>query len=360
MPRVLIAQSDDWIGPARLPAMLSRAGVSCDLIDAGNTDASASSHLRGRTAIAGGIEAIAHEVLRVADNYDRVIVCQERLILEIMRVGGEDAIRVLPGSRQGLQDMCDKVRFSPAARAGGLRVADAEVADSAHEAEQAAIRLGGRVVVKGRWGAGGAVVRVAESPEAAGIAAEQLGSPVLVETFIEGDLLIVSCLYEAGKLVAALTARKLDPMRPNGPSSVNEFLPVDERIRTACERLGEVFGVTGFASVDVFIVDDGDPVVIEINPRPGPQPHLGKSVGVDMARAYSDVLSGRWDGTPRLADRSRTVRLFPQSLVRYRELEGRGPGTRSWLASRGALSDLSWDDLGLLAHHVRRYFLVKR
>ena len=102
--------------------------------------------------------------------------------------------------------------------------------------------------------------------------------------------------------------------------------------------MGEVFGFTGYASADMFIVDDAEPVILEINPRPVPQLHLGASIGVDMGRAFADVLNKRWDGTPRLASKSRTVRLFPQSLILRRELEGRGPGTKSWLRTPGSLA----------------------
>ena len=194
-----------------------------------------------------------------------------------------------------------------------------------------------------------------DSPEAAEIAASELRLPVLVEAFVEGELVNTPCLYEKGKLVAAMAARKLELVGENGPSSVNEFLVIDDRLRSFCERMGEVFGFSGFASADVFLVDGGDPVVLEINPRPVPQLHLGRSVGVDMGRAFADVLQKRWDGTPRLACRTRTVRLFPQSLIRTREIEGPGPGTRSWLKSPGALRDVPWDDFGLLAHHIRQF-----
>jgi len=106
---------------------------------------------------------------------------------------------------------------------------------------------------------------------------------------------------------------------------------------------------------DTFIVDDGEPVLLEINPRPVPQLHLGASVGVDMGRAFADVLSGRWDGTPQVATRSRTVRLFPQNLVRQRALLGPREGTREWMRQSGAWADVPWDDFGLLRHHFREF-----
>jgi biotin carboxylase len=358
-PRVLLAQTTDWISISRIPAMLTRVGIDCDLVDGGGTAVSASCHIRNRTAIPGDAEGIAREVLRVGDAYDRVVMCNERLIHDVMSLGGEGANRILPGDRAGQRAMCNKTLFSPTARAGGLRVADYEITASAEQAEQAAARLGGRVVVKGRWGVGGDAVRIVDSPEAAAEAASateaKLGMPVLVEAFVDGDLVMTPSLYHDGKLVAAMAARKLELMPNNGPSTVNEFFLMDDRLRTVCERMGEVFGLSGFASADIFLIDGGDPVVLEINPRPVPQLHLGASLGVDMAAAFADVLSGRWDGTPRLASRSRTVRLFPQGLIRSRRIHGVRKGNREWMKTPGVWADVPWEDFGLLGHHFREF-----
>ena len=359
MPQVLLAQPSNWISASRLPAMLAREGIDCDPIDRGKTYAAASSHVRTHTVIPK-VGDLAPEILRVADEYDRVVLCNERLIRAVMRVGGPDADRLLRGSQSGLASVCDKTLFPPAARAGGVRVADFEVVGSSEETARAAARLGGRVVVKGRWGAGGSSVRVVDSPAEAALAAEELKFPALVEAFVAGELVNAPCLYENGKLVAALACRKLELVADNGPSSINGFIPIDDRLLAVCERLGEVFGLTGFASADVFLVDDGAPVVIELNPRPVAQHHVGRALGVDMARAFADVLADRWDGTPRLAHRTRTVPLFPQSLAKRHEMHGPVRGTMSWLTMRGSLADVPWDDLGLLKRHTRELLSTKR
>jgi len=336
--------------------MLAHEGIDCDLIDGGKTYAAASAHLTQRTAIRGGVDAIAHEVLRVAADYDRVIVCNERLIRALMRVGGDAAQAVLPGTADGQEALCTKTLFSPAARAGGLRVSDFEVAESPEEAAQAAARLGGHVAVKGRWGAAGMAVRIVDDEASVTLAAQELGCPVLVEAFVPGELINTPCLYENGKLVAGMAARKLELAGENGPSTVNQFLVIDETLRAVMEKVGDVFGLSGFASADLFITPDGgEPVVLEVNPRPVPQLHIGTSLGVDMARALADVLAGRWDGVPRLATRSRTVRLFPQSLIRRRELSGALGGTLRWALTPGAWSDVPWDDAGLLRRHLREF-----
>ncbi|NTU71398.1 MAG: ATP-grasp domain-containing protein [Coriobacteriia bacterium] len=354
MARVLVAQSVDWIGTARLLPMLAAAGVSCDLMDRGGSYASASWRARKRIAVDGAAEAIALEVLRVASDYKAVVLTDEVLIRNVIRLGGKEASRILGGPRANVRTLCNKTLFSPAARAAGLRVADFEVAESAAQAAQAAQRLGGRVVVKGRWGAGGRSVRMVDSSAAASIAADEVGCPVLVERFVDGELINMPCLYSRGKLVAAMAARKLELTGENGPSSINEFLPIDDRILRTAQAIGAAFSMNGFASADAFLVDDGDPVILEINPRPVPQLHIGTSVGVDMGRAYADVLAKRWDGTPRLADRGRVVRLFPQNLLHQQEALGRREGTRAWRASSGAFIDMPWNDPGLLLRDLRR------
>jgi glutathione synthase/RimK-type ligase-like ATP-grasp enzyme len=354
MPRVLIASPVDWLSTSRLPAMFARAGIDCDLLDGGGTAAASSSRLHGKFVVAGGVGPVVREAVRIAERYDRVMLSTEETIRAALRLGG-GAGSVLRGSYDGLAAACDKTRFSLVAQAGGLRVSEFAVADSAEEATSAARRIGGRVVVKGKWGVGGSSVRVCDSPEQVSSVVAELGTPVLVEAFVIGELLNMPCLYEDGMLVAAMASRKLELCAENGPSSVNEFVPVDDRLHEACAKVGEVFGFTGFTSADVILVDDGPPVFLEVNPRQVHQLHLGRSVGVDMARAFADVLAGRWDGVARLAGRNRTVRLFPQDLIRHREQQGAWAGTRAWLRSPGALDDVPWDDFGLLAHQIREY-----
>jgi hypothetical protein len=174
-----------------------------------------------------------------------------------------------------------------------------------------------------------------------------------VEQFVDGELINMPCLYDRGRLVAAIASRKVALEFPCGPSAINEFLVIDDRLRDLAERMGGAFGLHGFASADVFLArDEDDDVVLEINPRTVAQIHLGRLLGVDMAEAFADVLSGRWDGTPRLAAEARTVRLFPQDARRYQRRWGRVRGLLRWAAHADSWGDVPFGDLGLLGKEL--------
>jgi hypothetical protein len=163
------------------------------------------------------------------------------------------------------------------------------------------------------------------------------------------------CLFEHGVLVAAMAAGKHRTIGAFGPSAVNIMLDVTPAMRVAAERAGAAFGLHGFVSFDFFEESDGaDPIVIELNLRPVPQLHLGSRVGADMALALRDVLSGRFDGTPRLGSAAGTVALFPQELRRLRLERGRGAGTMRWLTTPGALADVPWNDPSLVLRYLTR------
>jgi len=334
--------------------MLAREQIECDVLDVGGTYLASSRHVSGRTAIPDDADEIARELVRRAPEYDRVLLCNEHLIGRVMRLHGEDADHALPAPRATLEALVNKTRFSPFASERGLPVPEFEVATTPWVASQAAGRLGGegRIVVKGRWGAGGSAVRMPETYAEVRQAAEDFGCPVLVERLIKGELVNMPCLYERGKLVAAMVSRKLALEFANGPSAVNAFFVPDERLRVLAEKAGDVFGLHGFTSADVILTKAGDVVLLEINPRVVAQLHLGHRMGVDMGRAFADVIAGRWDGVPRYATRDLTVHLFPQDLRRYRRRWGAVAGTLRWARHPRSWDDVPWGDARLLGYEV--------
>jgi biotin carboxylase len=249
----------------------------------------------------------------------------------------------------------DKTRFPAAAAAAGIRVADSVAAYDADDVARAFTGLGGPVFLKGRHGLAGTVVRRADDAAAAVEAADALGYPVLVERATGGLSCLMPCLYERGKLVGAIAAARLRTVHAFGPSTANAMRAVDSRLIRTARAAGVAFGLHGFVSIDYFDLGDGsDPVVLEINPRPVPQLHLGRRVGVDMAAALADVMAGGFDGTARLGTAGRDVVLFPQELQRLRAEHGARQGTLRWLRSAGALADVPWNDLPLAWRHLRR------
>jgi hypothetical protein len=353
--RVLIATSRDWTGVARLPSTLGPAGFEIHLLDRGDTNVAASRWLTSHKTVNGPVEKLVARLLDVAGDYDRVIACDEPLLMALVAADDARADAFLPAAPGLLAVVLDKTRFPSAAASAGIRMSGSVVAADTAGVAEAFAQLGGPVFVKGRHGLAGAVVRNAEDASAAVAAADALGYPVLLERSVEGRSCLMPCLFERGVPVAVTAFERLRLTRAFGPSTVNARRAVEHGLLRAAQRAGLAFGLHGFVSVDYFDQGDGsDPIVLEINPRPVPQLHLGRSVGVDMAAALRDVMTGGFDGTPRIGTAGRDVALFPQELQRLRAEHGTRAGTLRWLRSPGALADVPWNDLPLAWRHLRR------
>ena len=325
------------------------------LLDSGDTQASSSCWNASCEVFRGRATALAQRLLEVAPSYDRVIACDEPLLSALVAAGDARADAFLPAPRETLSMLLDKTRFPSAAAAAGIRVPRSFVANTPEEAEAAFAEIGGGAFVKGAHGVAGKVVRSADDAGSAGAAAAELGWPVLIEQRVEGDSRLMPCRFERGVLVAAISASRLHTVSPNGPSTINAILPVGGELTSLAETAGRAFCLHGFVSIDYFEPSDGTgPTVLEINPRPVPQLHLGRRVGVDMAAALHDVASGVFDGCSRLSGTAARVVLFPQELHHLRSRHGKVRGTVRWLRMRDALSDVPWDDASLVWRHLRR------
>ena len=353
MPRVLIAASHDWVGTARLPSTLTRAGIEVDLLDGGDTLASYSSAIRQHHIVREGAADIAKAALELAGAYDRVILCDERVLMAVARSGDPRARDLLPARADLVAGLMDKTVFPGLAEAADLRVPDWRVSHTISEARGYAEDLGGKLVLKGRHGQAGDAVRVVEGATQAAEVACELGTPVLVEHYIDGLLGMMPCLYERGALCAAFSATKERTFGPLGFSTVNRLMPLDRRLLKIARKAGEAFEFHGFVSFDwISTGAETEPVVLEINLRPVPQLHAGRHADADMATALAQLLEGR-PVVERVSSRSRLAVLFPQELQRMRTRHGSVPGILKWATTPGALADVPWSDPGLLGRYVR-------
>jgi len=355
VPRVLIAASRDWVGTARLPSVLSAGGLEVDLLDLGNSAASASSRVSRRMVEPGGAARIAERVCEISGEYDRVIACDEPLLHALLALDDSRAGGVLSTPRCSLETLLDKTRFSAAAERAGFHVPEWRVAATLGEVAEAAQALGPDVVVKARRGYAGLSVRFASGASAAVSAAKRVGVPALVERRVPGEIGLVPCLYDRGRLVGVMAAHKARTLGATGPSAVARPWRIDDGLRSIAEKAGEVFAIDGFASLDV-IRETGTGLtrVIEINPRPVPALYVGARIGVDFGALYASVLAGGFDAVPRLGRGAGPLPLFPQELQRLRRTQGRLAGTTRWAVTPGAVRELPWDDPGLMRHYLRR------
>ena len=113
-----------------------------------------------------------------------------------------------------------------------------------------------------------------------------------VSQFIPGQCAMVLAAAMGGRMLAALTAVKVQSFPDgNGPSSVVRFVRVEE-MRRAAETLLRHWGLTGLIGFDFMLDAAGQAWLIECNPRPTPISHLGARAGEDLCAALRAGLAG--------------------------------------------------------------------
>ena len=140
---------------------------------------------------------------------------------------------------------------------------------------------------------------------------------VSAQRFITGKERTGMAVCVRGEVKAMVCLEVVEHWCKRGPSSVVRIIE-DAKMEDAMRKVSRRVGVSGFCGFD-FIVEpgDGEPLLIEMNPRPTQLAHLALGAGHDLVAAYvREVL-----GVSGVEDRGRvtaseTIAVFPQELQR--------------------------------------------
>ncbi|HEY5550956.1 MAG TPA: ATP-grasp domain-containing protein, partial [Opitutaceae bacterium] len=173
-------------------------------------------------------------------------------------------------------------------------------------------------------------VRVCNDGESLGIALAGCQSAGIVQSYVPGIPAMQAAVALDGRLLGTCgwVKERCFP-EPFGPSAIVARIDDDSMKRAAAAFAAES-GFNGFFSLD-FIVGEGAPLLIEINPRPTPVCHLGGLAGALAAALGAPQADTRVESPARLA-------VFPQELRR-------NPGSAN---DDGLVHDLPHDDPPLL------------
>lgn len=196
------------------------------------------------------------------------------------------------------------------------------------EAIRAANELGYPVMLKiSRSGAGNGVVRCDHESQIvhAPIAYDR---PILVEKFIEGELISVEPLFINGELKAYAYSKMTALYSPFAPSLERHFLPCPE-IEATLQAIGKTLHWTGFANMS-FILDRASNAhyLFEIDCRPTRWIQQSELVQINWSQALADPQAPLQK--PIL---SKTIRHFPADF--YNALKTRNLNNITyWLFNR--------------------------
>ncbi|MBI3419243.1 MAG: ATP-grasp domain-containing protein [Proteobacteria bacterium] len=300
MKTVLLATSKNGRGPVfELPFVLKQAGFHVTLMCGHKTRSLVSSYhdvwIESSEEAPAIVAQVATLVSQNPDAFDWVIL-------------GDDA--VLEALADAKFDMALKLRFSPMRRpeylgmlgskietarllqAHGILMPASKGAGSTEEAAQAAIEIGFPVMVKIEHSGGGEGVFKCHSAEEVLACRPYIQNHrVLVEKFVEGELISIEALFMNGRLMAHAYSEVISYLG-FGVSARRTYRPWPA-IKKEVETLGKNFALHGFTSLGyIREKETGRHYMMEADLRENAWAAYTRFAGVDMAKALKAYIAG--------------------------------------------------------------------
>jgi glutathione synthase/RimK-type ligase-like ATP-grasp enzyme len=370
---LIVLTRTDWLGTARAPRMLARAGFDVALLTPPGSLAEQSDYVARIAHVspkASPMAWIASLVQAIDDCRPRLIVPGDEMALRLLFRLVLEPPPALPAARRGelaalivrsLGDPAhyaasiDKTLLPRTAAALGVRMPPGAVVDSVDAAVEVARALGGpRIVQKRRMGFGGGGVAIADTLGDVAAAAQRLlqrpeevdlgeyaRAQVLVQAYIDGPHHSQAVVALEGRVLAGFAWERYVATQPRqGQTSVLRFVESPETAVFAA-RIARGLGRTGFYNVQ-FLLDakTGAAHLLEINRRIVTHTHLGERVGCDLGAALFAALDGRTAAPPvPRVEPDQCLAVFPREWLRDPE--------SPYLARYPA--DVPWDEPRLFA-----------
>lgn len=362
--RVMVALlSPNWLGAARLPAVLTQAGFS--VASYCHPESYLSNTRYNEYAFTAPTNGSAFPGLVASvRQYQPVFLipaCElaVRFFHNIIDADANGQVDkqfadVVELVRRSLGDpvfhkgMLSKIESDALVAGLGLRVPKKALVHSLEDATGFGDEYGYPLVLKGEYGHAGNAVRICATSAEAVAAYRDLGGNgegqrLLVQQYIQGAVATQSSVSWRGEVLETATLLKyLTHPAPMGPSSVLRFVDNPEAEQAARTLLGKC-GYSGFSAANFIIEHETNAAYfIEINPRTTPPCTVARLFGRDLCRALWCRLSGVAYERQMLADHPETVALFPNEWLR---------DPHSAYLTQG-YHDVPWDDPRLLKAYV--------
>jgi len=367
-PILLVATETRWIGVARTPRALHRAGFEVFLLAPRGSLGEKTRYVSGVVhlpdgatapqwlhAFASTVDAVRPRLVVPADDaafrlLQNVVVAPPAELPAADRLAA--LVRDSLGDPAGYRASVEKTRLPDAARRIGVPMPASIVARHGTAASAFADAHGYPVVLKRDHSSAGDGVRICRGPselhdaftgllrphaaDFAGVAPE-----LLVQQFIDGPIKnYAMCAWKGGILTSYAGLRiEMNPPR-SGPPTVTNYHR-DDALRDLATRLVAGLGMTGLLALECIVNRaTGTPYLLEVNRRLVPGGHRGSDFDVDHCAALFAAVHG-------LPQRTRTT-LDPGEehlSVHFPQEWLRDPKSR-WLVEHPV--DVPWDDPALI------------
>lgn len=358
--RVLILSYADWEGLARMPGMLHQATCEVSVFCRQHTYLSLSrfvQHCFSQPAGIGLSEFVEQVGLHLQHHdYDWILPGDDPLLYELAKRADQDswAKAILAGviDTQRLAFATSKSQFYLDASRHGLSMPESLLCQNQSDLLAAAQTLGYPLVLKETQGFAGLAVCIVRNP--AELQNYRLTQAVLAQRYIDGQLLSVAAVYQAGQLLAYFSYYRSRTWGKLGPSAAIRFQEF-QGMTEILQKLGQLSGFSGQCGIDL-IQDQrsGEIYLLEQNFRPTLTADLGPLAGVDLALALAEMLGLRHHQQMQQPDPNcqRERPLFPQDLLRALD-ERDWLGSLRWLCLPHYWRYCRWQEPKILRRNLR-------
>ncbi len=370
-PRTLLVTTVHWPSTARLTGAFAGVGAHVEALLPDGHVAARSRFLSRRHAYRPLFAAASLRRAVASAAPDLIVPCDDRALALVLDYAARNPRRAAVVERSlgrlaSYATLMARSDFVAAARA--LDIAAPQTVQVAGEAalELALSRLGFPAVLKvdGSWGGDGVVIvrnleqarlawrRLAFAPsrlrsvaravlrrDAHFLQAALHPAPVAVslQRFVAGTPATSAFACWKGRVLASIHVDVLETLHVNGPATVMRRIDC-LRMEQAAIRLAERFGLSGLHGLDFVRDADGQPHLLEMNPRATQSCAFAFGAGHDLPAALAACVAPALKGARALLTENPVLALFPQ--------EWRRDPQSGWLHT--AYPDVPWDDPDVL------------
>lgn len=275
-----------------LPSLLSRSGFTVDLITSCR-QLKYSRFIRQYTWVHSKQSKIPEIVQHVEKNYDWVILSEESVLQEILDspLSVEKKLQLLPVlSEKHFVHLNSKVGLSQTFQTHGIKTPPFFIAHHIHEAFMNAEKLGYPILLKQNASSGGQGIRLClSSADFKTIPRLFFNQKIVVQKYIQGDVLDLSALFLEGQLIHFNYARQeICCFNHFGPSVLRTYTPlskVEKSFFQDLSHIGKALGIHGFTNITCIRQPNQECFYFEVDLRP--------NVWIDFPRYLGEDLSLR-------------------------------------------------------------------
>jgi len=357
-PKVLFISTEMWLSTARQSMVLAWMGCEVSLLAPPAHPALVTGAIRSfhRHSPLRPLSRIRQLLLDLRPN--TVIPADERSVIHLQELWLEseakndddsryviDLLRNSLGSREALFAARSRMHVLQIALDHGVSIPETVCVNNESDLEAAVAKLGFPLVLKADMTSGGDGVHIVRDLGEAHRSWRKLHYPpnlarvirrgilfknwahlrswaqretlaITAQKFVQGGSERTSmAVCHEGRVLASACLEVAKTWQERGPSSVLRIVH-DAAMEETIARIAARLNLSGFCGFDFMVTEQGEPLLIEMNPRPTQTAHLALGPDRDLMAAYMRGVLERHVPDRVAMTSGDVVALFPQELIR--------------------------------------------